>query len=127
MAHAHVAGKLVLAGGGRPQFLCTLAFPEDRLGVLTTWQLVSSGASYPRGQGRSFNVLSDLPSAITYHPFSTTVLTTWVSSGSLCEGTTRGYGLQEARPSGTVFEAGHQGLSLRLATKQSDRFEVRAQ
>lgn len=34
-----MAGKLVPAVGGSPQFLCTWVFPEDCVSVLTTWWL----------------------------------------------------------------------------------------
>lgn len=48
-----MAGKLVLAVGGSPQFLCTWVVPEDCVSVPTTWWLASPRASYPRGQDRS--------------------------------------------------------------------------
>lgn len=114
----HIACKLVLGVGRRPQFLCTWAFPEDCLSVLTTWRLASPRASSPRGQGRSFTVFHGLTSEVTYGPFRVTLLVMQISSGSLCEGTTPGRGYQEARTFG-----GHLGD---LATKQTDRHIVRA-
>lgn len=60
-----------------------------------------------------------LPCTVTYCPSCAMLLVPWGSSGSSCEGTTPGYGYQEARTRG--------GLSWRLATKQSNRHTVRAQ